>query len=557
MAVTGTTSLSGVLSGIDSEVFVEQALAVARKPLDKVLARQALTQNRQVTFENLQNLFTNLKSQADSLSDMADIRGVTASTSDQDVVALTVSTGAIEGSYGIEINQLAAAERRVHAGVASKTDAMGAAAQFVYTYDGTTRTVLTSDTTTLEDLADLINDDSSNPGVSASILQYDSGDGLAYHLVLGGRNTGADHTITIEAGTTLPDFETGGNWTVSQAARNAQVRLDGYPVGGWIESESNSVSEIIPNATLELKQIGTANVTFSRDTSQVTTGLSNLASSYNAIVDNLGSIAGYDDATQTSGVFQGDSTVTGLISGARDLLVQVASGFVNGTDSYTTPASIGLELDEEGHLALDSDILNEAMGADYDAVLSLIAASGSGTVSSNDIQFTSALNSTTPGSYQTKLVYDGDGNIAEAYFRKNDSSDDWRAADVDGNSITGALGSPEAGLSILITTPYAGETKIYDVEVKQGFAGAIYDATAAQLDSVSGTFEVKSSQFDLAITRLEEQIEFQETRLTTKEDRVRAQYLRMETALARLEGFKSAFSALISSIESTMNSQNN
>jgi len=556
MAVTGTTSLTGVLSGIDSEVFITQALAVARKPLDKLLARKALTQNKQITFENLQNLFTSLKSQADSLNDIADLRGVTASTSDQDIVTLAASSGAVEGSYGIEINQLAAAERRVHAGVADKTVALGSAAQFAYTYDGTTRTIQTSDTTTLEDLRDQINADTSNPGVSASILQYDSGDGLAYHLVLGGRNTGTDYTITIEATTTLTGFEAGGDWTVSQVARNAQVRLDGYPVGGWIESESNSVSDVIPNVTLELKQVGTTSVTLSRDTSQVTTGLSNLASTYNAIVDNLDSIAGYDEATETGGIFQGDSTVTGLISGARDLLVQVASGFVNGTDAYTTPASIGLELDEEGHLELDTDTLNDAMSSDYDAVLSLIAASGSGTVSSNDIQFTSALSSTMPGLYQTKLVYDGDGNIAEAYFRKNDSSDDWRAADVDGNSITGAQDSPEAGLSILITTPYAGETKIYDVAVKQGFAGAIYDVTAAQLDSVSGTFEVKTSQFDLAIARLEEQIDFQETRLTTKEDRLRSQYLRMETNLAKLEGYKSSFTALISSIESSMNSDN-
>lgn len=559
MAVTGTTSLSGVLSGIDSEVFVTQALAVARKPLDKLLARKALTQNKQVTFENLQTLFTSLKSQADSLRSMAAIRGVTSSTSDQDIVGLRASTGAIEGSYEIVINQLAAAERRVHAGVASKTAALGSAAQFVYSYDGTTRTIQTSGTTTLEDLRDLINADTSNPGVSASILEYDSGDGKAYHLVLGGRNTGVDHTITVEAATTLAGFDgTEGNWTVSQAARNSQVRLDGYPAApGWIESESNSVAELIPNVTLELKQIGTATVTLSRDSSQVVTGLSNLASTYNAIVDNLDSIAGYDDQTKKGGIFQGDSTVTGLISGARNLMIQVASGFVNGTDPYTTPASIGMELDKAGHLALDSTKLNEALGADYNAVLSLIAASGSGAVSSGDIQFTSALSSTTPGSYQIKLIYDGAGIITEAYFRKNDASDEWRAAEVDGNAITGASGSPEQGLNILVVAPKPGETKIYDIEVKQGFAGALYDTAAAQLDPVSGPFEVKTSQFDLAITNLDTQIELQQARLTAKEDRLRAQYIRMETALAKLEGFKSAFTALMSSIESSMNNSNN
>jgi flagellar hook-associated protein 2 len=551
---TGTTSLSGVFSGIDSEVFVKQALAVARKPLDKLLARKAQTQARQVALQNLQNLFTSLKSQADSLRDMAAIRGVTASTSDQGIVGLKASAGAIEGSYGIEINQLAAAERKVHAGVASKTAVLGDAAKFIYTYDGTTRTIQTSGTTTLEGLVDLINDDSGNPGISASILQYDCGDGLAYHLVLGGRNTGADHAITIEAETTLAGFGAGGNWTVSQAARNAQVRLDGYPAGGWIESESNSVSALIPNVTLELRQAGSASVTLSRDTSQIASRLSNMVSVYNSIVSNLGSVAGYNDQTKSGGMFQGDSTVTGLIAGARDLLVRIAPGFVSGTDPYTTPASIGLELDKNGVLSLDSAKLNEALGDNYDAVLSLIAASGGGTVSSGDIQFTSALSSTTPGSYQTKIVYDGDGNITEAYYRKNDSSDSWRAAAVQGNAITGTLGSPEQGLNILVVTPQPGQTRIYDVQVKQGFAGALYDVTAAQLDPVSGTFEVKSGQFDLAISSLDKQIELQQDRLAKKEERLRAQYQRMEAALARLDSFRSAFDALVSSVESNMNS---
>jgi flagellar capping protein FliD len=128
---------------------------------------------------------------------------------------------------------------------------------------------------------------------------------------------------------------------------------------------------------------------------------------------------------------------------------------------------------------------------------------------------------------------------------------------VEGNTITGALGSPEQGLKIIVVTPQPGQTKIYDVQVKQGFAGALYDTTAAQLDPVSGTFEVKSSQFDLTISSLDKQIKLQQDRLTKKEERLRAQYTRMETALAKLEGFRSAFTAMISSVESNMNNSNN
>jgi len=557
ITTSGATALSGVFSGIDTSVLIQQAIAVASKPLNRLQTRKTQAQTRQSYLQSLQGNFTSLQSQANSLRDIASIRGVSASSSDQAVVSLSASAGAIEGSYDVEVNQLAAAERKVHAGVASKTDVLGSPGQFVYSYNGTTRTIQTSGTTTLEGLAALINNDSSNPGVVASIIHYDSGDGLAYHLVLGGRNTGADHAITVEAQTTLAGFGPGGDWTVSQAARNAQVRLDGYPAGGWIQSDSNSVSGLIPNVTLNLGKIGSASVSLSRDTSSLKSGLSNLVSIYNRIVDTLDTLAGYNATTKTGGVFQGDSTVTGLIAGARALMVQVRAGFVEGTDPYTSPSLIGLDMDKQGHLSVDSDKLNQALADNHEAVLSLVAASGSGGVSSSDIQFTSALSSTTPGSYQLKVVYDGDGNIAEAYYRTDDQTSQWRAATVNGNEITGASGSPEQGLNIMVVTPQPGQTMTYDVQVKQGFAGALHDITSAQLDPANGTFAVKSGQLDTEISSLDKQIAFQQDRLAKREATLRAQYSRMEAALAKMDSMKSAVDALTSAVANTWNTLSN
>jgi flagellar capping protein FliD len=59
-------------------------------------------------------------------------------------------------------------------------------------------TVQTTAETTLEDLANLINNDADNPGVTASILKYDDGAGGVYHLVLSGRNSGSDYQITVD-----------------------------------------------------------------------------------------------------------------------------------------------------------------------------------------------------------------------------------------------------------------------------------------------------------------------------------------------------------------------
>lgn len=551
MAGVGTNSLGGVLSGIDYEVLITQTMAVASRPLNTLNARLAQTQAKQSALTSLKATFSAFETQVSSLSDMAALRGVKASTSDQAVVGITGSAGAFEGTHDIEVNQLAAAETRVHAGLASDTAAIGSAAQFVYTYDGVTRTVQTEDTTTLAELVDLINDDSSNPGVQASIIQYDSGDSLAYHLVLRGQQTGADYGITIEASTTLTGFDSGGaNWTVSQAARNAQVRIDNYPAGDWIESDTNAVGDLIPNVTLDLKSAGSASIALTRDTAGLRNGLTSLVDAYNAIVNNIDELTGYDEVTETSGIFQGDSTVTGLIHQIRELLITPAAGFDVAHDSYTTPGSIGLEMDKDGQLSLDLAVLDEAMADDYEGVLSLVAAAMAGNVDSSDIQFTSALSSTTAGTYELKVVYDAGGNVSEAYYRTKDGSDDWEAATIDGFSITGADNRAEEGLNVLVVNSQTSQTVTYEVRVKQGFAGALYDTASAQLDSETGAFEVRDDQFDLAISNLQDQIERQEYRLEQREERLRAQYLRMETALAKLESMRGAFDALISSVSS-------
>jgi len=532
-------------------------MAVAQKRLDRLNTQLTTSQTKQSAIGSLETLFTNLQTKADALRDLASIKGVSASSSDQTVVAVSTSGAASEGIHDIEVNQLAAAETRVHSGLASNSEALGSAARFVYTYNGVTRTIQTSDTTTLADLVDLINDDSSNPGVQASVIRYDSGDGLAYHLVLRGGQTGADHAITVEAATTLAGFDgSEGNWTVSQAARNAEVRIDSYPAGGWIENDTNSIADLIPNVTLELKKTGSVSVSLTRSSSSLQTSLQDFVDAYNTVATAVDTLTGYDSGTETGGAFQGDSTLTGMVTRIREQLVRAASGFDGASASYATPASIGLELDKDGKLSLDTSVLSEAMSDDYEGVLSLITAASAGSVSSSDIQFSSALSSTEPGSYQLKVVYDAGGNVSEAYYRVNDSSDEWRAAVVDGDSITGAEGSPEQGLNILVVNPQLGQTVTYDVQVKQGFAGALYDAASDLLAPSTGTFAVKNDQFDLAQANLKLQIELQETRLEQRRERLTAKYQRMETALAKLDSMKGAFDAVINSVSSYLNGSN-
>jgi hypothetical protein len=207
------------------------------------------------------------------------------------------------------------------------------AGQFVYTYNGVTRTLAATSTTTLQNLVDLINKDSGNPGVTASILDYDvSGDpDKRFHLVLSGGDSGQDYGITIGAGTTVAGFAPGANWTQTQAAVNAQIRVDGYPAGNWIERSSNTISDVIPGVTINLVSPGTASVTLTRSTSQLNEEMTNLVNIYNGIATQVKKYTGYNTDTKTGGVLEGDSLdeLRASIAWAEKAQIKKAAKLIN------------------------------------------------------------------------------------------------------------------------------------------------------------------------------------------------------------------------------------
>ena len=432
----------------------------------------------------------------------------------------------------------------------TKTD--GASGTFVYTYNGVTRTINTGDGTTLSDLVGLINNDAENPGVSASLLQYDGGNGV-YHLVLSGKTTGEDYDITIEADTTLMGFnDVGGNWTVTQQAQNAQVRVDGFPAGNWIERSTNTISDIIPDVTLTLVNTTATGesemLTLTRSTSDLKSDLENLVAIYNGLVDTVDEYAGYDEETETSGILQGNASVTSILTQMRMILSGTAAGFVAGTDAYTMFSEIGIEFDAEGKLELDTDTLDDAIEANFDGVLSLIGALSSGTTDDDYIKFTSAEESTEAGTYEISVSFNAAGEITQALIRtKGDTV--WRNATWDGSTITCEDDeNPEKGLMFMAAWDGVSSTQTAELRVLRGFAGMIYDHMDTVLADDTGTVFLMKEGFQNQIDTLENSIEAQTKRLEQQEKHLRAKFARLEATLAKLDAQRGAVESLLQSL---------
>ncbi len=568
-AATSGINFTGLESGMDTSSIVSAIIAADSGPLNTMTSQQATVQSQENAITALTTDMTAIQTAANALQNASALQNTTASSSNSSVVTATTSAGSVAGTYTLVVNQLASAEQMIENNSLGDSTALVGTGTFSYTYNGTTRTIQTSSTTTLQDFADQINNDSGNPGVTASLI--DSGNG--YYLSLSGNSTGASNTITInDAQTTLSGFQT-ADMAVVQQAQDAQIQLNNWPAAGsgqWITRSSNTISDLVPNVTFQLQGVSPQNtstspstpapttVTLTQDTSGLETGLSNFVTAYNNMVSDLATYTGYNSSTSTAGILEGDP-ISSVLSGITDALVSTPPGFTSGNDTFTLAAQLGLSFDKTGKLYLDNttqdpDTSSSAISQNYNAVLALIGAQGAGKSDSSYISFDNAAASTAAGTYQVQVNYDASGNITTAQIRAQ-GDQAWQYMDISGSTLTMTSG-PMTGLTLTAVSDgtSGANTQTATVNVKQGFAGQIYDAATAALDPTTGILPLEEQQFQTDYNNYATRITAEQTRLNNIQSQLETQFANMETMLTQIDAQTAGLQALLEQFNSTSSS---
>jgi len=780
-----TLRLPGLLTGIDTGNLIAQLMAAERRTLNVYEERKSTWDEKKEALSTLESKLSNLRSSVRALSDANELRAFSSTSSDTDKVTAEASYNTFEGNHTVVVNQLASAERWVHtAGIEYAEDYVGAGT-FIYSYNHQETSMTTTATTTLEDLVGLINNEANNPGVTASLLYYNS----AYHLVLNGNEAGTDYEISINASSTevwqadsaltvssdnatlstkiteldqftgslgtgdkiritgkdhngvnityganeyldltitentklthliseindyfdgiakavfengeiiltdntsgasgleiglsftqgsgstadlgLPTMavETEGgsitadltgfaeaDFTESQSAQDSEIRVDGYPpqaggiaevqtlsktgkanggtftltydgqttgaiafdattemikdalellpnvspddigvsgkklkddgdmtftfrnnagdvsmisidttnlTGGsdwtfseftkgdstnwWIKRSSNTIDDVIYGVTLHLHDTTDAageEITLTRDIQAIKDKLTSMVDAYNLAAVYIQEKTGFNDILKTSGVLMGDYVVSTIRSLIRTPLISQTSGFIEDIDNFLMPGQIGLELDRDGLLNLDTNVFDEAIAEDYMGVLDLIGADKTGSSNSNTIEFYNASsNYTTAGNYDVEVVVSS-GAITSARMKLSTEST-WRDATYSGNVVTGDSTFdnngdpvyPENALQLSIDLSQ-DNTFTATVRVKQGFAGTIEDVLDNMLKVTTGSVQIDQEHVDDQIKEIQKKIELEEYRLTIREERLIARFARLERTLALIQ----------------------
>jgi flagellar hook-associated protein 2 len=204
---------------------------------------------------------------------------------------------------------------------------------------------------TLSQLASSIN--SQNAGVAASVIQDSNG----YRLALVSTSSGAPGDLTVSGNTTSLNFNKAVTGT------NASLVVDGVP----ISSASNTVSNVINGVTLNLGSPSpSAPVTLnvSPDTTQITSAINTFVSAYNKVIGDINAQFNVASDGSGGGPLEADNTLRDV----QSQLLGAISYSVTGNSGIVNLASLGVNMNNDGTLSVDSGALSSALSSNYSAV---------------------------------------------------------------------------------------------------------------------------------------------------------------------------------------------
>ncbi len=204
-------SFTGIGSGLQVSEIVDAIVNAEKVPYESRVNRQQGAFTTDISaVGSLKAALEAVTASFDTLGDIDEYQQRTASGRD-DFIGLSSDKEAEVGNYSVKVEALASAHKLMSGAIAS-TEAIGEGTLSIASGDDTFD-IEVSDTATLSEIRDAINDSSKNSSVSATIITDSDGQ----HLVLNSKETGVENAIKI----TVNDVSDGNNTDSSGLSRLA------------------------------------------------------------------------------------------------------------------------------------------------------------------------------------------------------------------------------------------------------------------------------------------------------------------------------------------------
>jgi flagellar hook-associated protein 2 len=502
-------SSPGIGSGLDVNGLVSQLMALEQRPLSLLNTKEAKLQAQLSAYGSLKGALSSFQSAVAALATPAKFTAVKASVADSTVLSASAAATASAGSYSIEVQTLAQAQKLKSDTFDATSDAVGTGSLTIQfgTYSGGSFTLnpeksaktitIGSANASLAGVRDAIN--AADAGVSASIIN----DGTGYRLVLASKEAGvanalkitvadddATHTDTAGLSRLAYDATTGGTTNLSQTvpAQNATAVIDGIS----ISKSTNIWTDAIEGVTLNLlKETSTTTLKVAKDTAGTKAAVESFVKAFNDLNATLTNLSKYDAVNKQASILTGDATVRSVQSQLRGLFNTALSTAGGG---LTSLADIGVTFQTDGTLKLDSSKLTAALNDGAKDVSTLFAAVGK--PSDSLVSFVSSTADTKNGNYAvsvTQLATQGKAvGQGAAALTINAGSNDALSLTVDGVAVSVTLNA-----GTYLTTAALGA----EIQSKINGASALSSAgSSVAVTESGGKLTVTSSRYGSAST---------------------------------------------------------
>jgi len=357
---------TGIGSGLDIAGLVQQLVAVEGDPAQIRIAREeSRIEGKLSAFGSLKSSLSIFNDQLQKMNELGAFLIRKASSADESLVTVTVDETALPATYGVEVLQLAQAQKLESGAFASSSAVVGTGTLSIAVDTNSFSVTIDTTNNTLEDIRDAINNAVDNTGVAATIVNGDTGS----FLLLTGEKTGSNQSMIVtqsggDGGLSVLEYDPPNmlnSLTETAQALDAQIEIDGYTV----TSDSNVVVDAIEGVTLNVvkAEVGTTTqITIENDLDAVRTQINAFVDSYNDLIDSFDTLTAFNVDLELAAPLLGDA----IVRGVRDQIRREMSTAVTTINaSFKSLTDIGLDTDVDGKLTVDSTTLDNILATEF------------------------------------------------------------------------------------------------------------------------------------------------------------------------------------------------
>ncbi len=358
MATSGTSLFTGNSTySQDFQQIIDRAVAIASLPIDQLNNQKSALTAQKNALSSLSAAFSSLQASLLSLGSSVSGGGYAVTYSDTSVASATVSSGALPGTYTLEV--VDPGSRASAASTATVADpdtaSISSGSSFTLTANGQQYTI-TPAANTLKSLADAINA-TTQGAVQATIVNIGTSSSPSYQLSVQNSKYGP-LSITLDDGS-------GNLLGAPTAATSVQYRVNGQP-GTPLTSDTRTLN-IAPDISVTVLDAGTTDINVGQNTSSIANAISSFVTAYNAANQTLAGQRG-----SSGGALGGQSIIMTLSQSLRDIANYSRAG------SIQSIADLGLTFDKTGTLSFDPSVLSDTAAQDLKGVMDFLGGTTTG-----------------------------------------------------------------------------------------------------------------------------------------------------------------------------------